>query len=84
MRTGRLRKGSADDGSTDRVVVWGPVAWAASLLFPPIGHRRFVWAALVCLIGARALRLQVADRAGLRMGEGVGHASTGAHVSSAL
>ena len=21
-----------------------PVVWAASLLFPPIGHRRFVWA----------------------------------------
>jgi len=21
-----------------------PLAWAASLLFPPIGHRRFVWA----------------------------------------
>ena len=21
-----------------------PVAWALSLIFPPVGHRRFVWA----------------------------------------
>ena len=68
------------------IVLWCGVlvAWAGSLLFPPIGHRRFVWALWCASLLPALLRLQVAHRAGLRMGEGVGHASTGAHVSSAL